>query len=132
MSVETTGIDSAAKDETQLVEQIYYEFFEFVPSEIKVNITGESTNEKDAIRWRLGGSTRGYYPKTRMVPYVPSVFDFDQIQAAFVEGIISIEQFTEILIANFGKKKATKILRHNLKIARKEENAARLRINAEE
>jgi len=114
-----------------LVEQVYYEFFEFVPSEIKVNITGESTNEKDAIRWRLGGTARGYYQKTRMVPYVPTVFDFDEIQAAFVEGIISIEQFTEILIANFGKKKATKILRHNLKLARKEENSARLRINAE-
>lgn len=129
MSVQSSvGVVSEA-EEQQLVEQVYYEFFEFVPDEIKVNITGESTKEKDAIRWRLGGSTRGYYQKKRMVPYVPTVFDFDEIQAAFVEGIISIEQFTEILIANFGKKKAMKILRHNLKLARKEENLARLRTN---
>jgi hypothetical protein len=44
-------------------------------------------------------------------------FSLKQIQDAFVQGDITIEQFIEILIDNFGRKKAKKILEFNLKIA---------------
>jgi len=42
---------------------------------------------------------------------------FTKIQEALVDGRITIEQFVEILVDNFGQKKTRKILRQNLKLA---------------
>ena len=50
-------------------------------------------------------------------------FTLKEVQDAFVQGDITVAQFIEILIDNFGRKKTKKILEHNLKIAlKKEEN----------
>lgn len=48
-------------------------------------------------------------------------FTFQQIQEAFVVNDITLEQFIQILIDNFGEKKTRKILRNNLKIAMEKE-----------
>ena len=48
-------------------------------------------------------------------------FTFDQIQQAFIEQRITLNQLIEILIDNFGVKKTRKILRCNLKIALEKE-----------
>lgn len=47
--------------------------------------------------------------------------DFEDVQEFFVKGIITLEQFIEILNYNFGHIKAKKIIKQNLKLARKEE-----------
>lgn len=44
-------------------------------------------------------------------------FSFKIIQQAFVDGHITIEQFIEVLIENFGPKKTRKILRQNIKLS---------------
>ncbi len=44
--------------------------------------------------------------------------DFDKVQEAFVDGRISIEDLFEILVDNFGHKKAKKIIMRNLELAR--------------
>jgi hypothetical protein len=44
-------------------------------------------------------------------------FTFERIQQAFVEGHITLEQFIQVLIDNFGAKKTRKILRTNIKLA---------------
>lgn len=44
-------------------------------------------------------------------------FSFEIIQKAFVEGHITLEQFIQVLIENFGAKKTRKILRNNIRIA---------------
>jgi len=48
-------------------------------------------------------------------------FSFDEIQYAFVNGAITIEQLIEILIDNFGVKKTRQILRKNIELALKQE-----------
>lgn len=42
---------------------------------------------------------------------------FDVIEKALVEEKITIQQFIEILIDNFGMKKTQEILQHNLKLS---------------
>ncbi len=49
---------------------------------------------------------------------------FDDIQKAFVEGRITLGNLLEILIDNFGEKKAFEIIQENLKIAQEKENSA--------
>lgn len=44
-------------------------------------------------------------------------FTFEIIQKAFVDGHITLEQFIQVLIENFGAKKTRKILRQNIKLA---------------
>ena len=39
---------------------------------------------------------------------------FEELQAALVEEQITFEQFLEVLVDNFGKKKTRKILRRNI------------------
>ena len=51
-----------------------------------------------------------------------TTFTFKQVQDAFVQGDITTEEFIQVLIENFGRKKTKKILEHNLKIALKKEN----------
>ena len=51
--------------------------------------------------------------------------DFNTVQTAFVEGFITLDEFIQILIDNFGKKKARKILRKNLDIAIKKEEISK-------
>lgn len=46
---------------------------------------------------------------------------FEKIQLALVEQRITLEQFIEILIDNYGQKKTRKILRKNLEIAMKDD-----------
>lgn len=46
-----------------------------------------------------------------------NTFTFKEVENAFVEGDITVEQFIEILIDNFGRKKAKKIIEFNLKMA---------------
>ncbi len=43
--------------------------------------------------------------------------DFLIVQEAFIQGTITLEQFIEILVDNFGAKKTRKILRKNLELA---------------
>lgn len=47
---------------------------------------------------------------------------FDQLQNAFINGSITLEQFVEVLTDNFGQKRTKKILKHNLKKAIRDEN----------
>lgn len=47
--------------------------------------------------------------------------DFEILQEAFVEGQITIEQFVEVLIDNFGYLQTKKILKKNLKLAKRHE-----------
>lgn len=42
---------------------------------------------------------------------------FDEIQDAFVDGRITLEQLIEILVDNFGPRKTRQILRRNLELA---------------
>ena len=39
---------------------------------------------------------------------------FEKVQAALVAGDITVEQFAQILVDNFGKKKTRQMLRRNL------------------
>jgi hypothetical protein len=48
-------------------------------------------------------------------------YSFEDIQQAFTDGSISWLNFIEILVNNFGKKKARKILRKNLEPKLKKE-----------
>ncbi len=41
-------------------------------------------------------------------------YDFKDVQKAFINGSISLKSFAEVLVENFDKKKARKILRKNL------------------
>ena len=49
-------------------------------------------------------------------------FSFEQIQKAFIDERITLNQFIEVLIDNFGIKKTRKILSQNLKLALKKEH----------
>lgn len=51
-----------------------------------------------------------------------TVFSFKELECAFVNGVISLQSFAEILADNLGKKKARKVLRKNLDIKLKEMN----------
>ena len=46
---------------------------------------------------------------------------FDKVQEAFVDGRITLEEFIEILVDNFGKKKTAKILAQNIEMAEKKQ-----------
>lgn len=46
---------------------------------------------------------------------------FEQLQKAFIEERITLNQFIEVLIDNFGAKKTRQILRRNIEIALKQE-----------
>lgn len=48
-------------------------------------------------------------------------YSFEDIQDAFSNGSISLQNFAQVLADNFGKKKARKILRKNLEPKLKEE-----------
>lgn len=52
---------------------------------------------------------------------LPMKFTFEQVQHAFVNEDITLEQFIEVLVENFGAKKTRKILRKNLELAVKKE-----------
>lgn len=45
----------------------------------------------------------------------------DDLQEALVEERITIEQFIEVLVDNFGAKQAKKIVKHNIRLAMKQE-----------
>ena len=47
--------------------------------------------------------------------------DFDDLQKAFVLGIISIDQFVDVLTDNLGWLRTKILMKKNLKIAKKEE-----------
>ncbi len=47
--------------------------------------------------------------------------DFEELQDAFISEAITLEQFIEVLIDNFGYIKTKHILKRNLKLARKRE-----------
>lgn len=50
-----------------------------------------------------------------------NVFEFAEIEKAFIDEAITLKEFAEVIADNFGKKKARKILRRNLeKILEKE------------
>ena len=51
---------------------------------------------------------------------------FEVIQKAFVDEVITLEQFIEILVDNFGAKKTRKILRQNLALAIKKDEDRKL------
>lgn len=48
-------------------------------------------------------------------------FPFNQVQDAFINHDITLDQFIEVLVDNFGRKRTRKILEHNLEIAMKKE-----------
>ncbi len=52
---------------------------------------------------------------------------FELLQEAFVQGQITLEQFIEILIDNFGEKDARRILKKNIKIALRKEQKAKIK-----
>lgn len=43
--------------------------------------------------------------------------DVKDLELALVEGRITIEQFIEVLVDNFGESQARKILNHNIRLA---------------
>lgn len=47
---------------------------------------------------------------------------FDDIQKAFVDGRITLEQLVEVLVDNFGIKKASRIITHNIQLALNKES----------
>ena len=47
----------------------------------------------------------------------PATFSWKEVEHAFVNEDISLEQFIEVLIDNLGRKKTKKILKQNLKLA---------------
>ena len=47
--------------------------------------------------------------------------DFDDFQEAFIKGIITLDQFIDVLNDNFGHIKTLHILKRNLKLAKKQE-----------
>lgn len=46
----------------------------------------------------------------------------EDLQSALVDERITLEEFIEVLIDNFGAKKTRKIIRHNIRLAMKKEN----------
>lgn len=46
---------------------------------------------------------------------------FEKVQQAFIDGVIDIDQFIDILIDNFGVLKTRRILEHNIKLAMEKE-----------
>ena len=48
-------------------------------------------------------------------------FSFNEIQSAFIKGDITLQQFIEVLIDNFGVKKTQKMLIRNLKLSMSKE-----------
>lgn len=46
-----------------------------------------------------------------------TVFTWQEVEQAFIDGRITLEQLIEVLVDNFGAKKTRKILRTNLKLA---------------
>jgi hypothetical protein len=44
-------------------------------------------------------------------------FTFDEIQQAFINSYITLDQLVQILVDNYGEKKTRKILRKNLELA---------------
>jgi hypothetical protein len=57
---------------------------------------------------------------------------FDQLQQAFVEERITLEQLVEVLIDNFGAKKTRKIIEKNINLALKQERKRLLEDKNEE
>ena len=51
----------------------------------------------------------------------PNKFSFDDIQQAFIDERITLEQFIEVLIDNFGAEKTAEILDHNIKLAEQQQ-----------
>lgn len=51
----------------------------------------------------------------------PATFSWKEVENAFVNEDISLEQFIEVLIDNLGRKKTKKILKQNLKLAIKKD-----------
>jgi len=51
---------------------------------------------------------------------------FEILQEAFIQNQITVEQFIEVLVDNFGAKKTRKILRKNLQLALEKECKAAL------
>lgn len=49
------------------------------------------------------------------------VMDYKLVEEAFAEGVITLEQFIEVLVDNFGKKATQKIIKHNIRRAQKDE-----------
>lgn len=47
---------------------------------------------------------------------------FDKVERAFINEDITLEQFIQILVDNFGPRKTRQILRRNLEIAKKKEH----------
>lgn len=47
--------------------------------------------------------------------------DFEDFQEAFIQEIITLDQFIDVLNDNFGHIKTKHILKRNLKLARKQE-----------
>jgi hypothetical protein len=48
---------------------------------------------------------------------------FEKLEAAFIQEEITLEQFIEVLVDNFGAKKTRKIIRRNLELALAKETA---------
>jgi len=48
-------------------------------------------------------------------------FSFKEVEQAYISQAITLEQFIEVLVDNFGRKKTRKILEHNISLALKKE-----------
>lgn len=46
---------------------------------------------------------------------------FEKVQQAFIDGVISLEDFIQILVDTYGQQRTKKILEYNLKLARQKE-----------
>jgi hypothetical protein len=60
----------------------------------------------------------------RKSDYFNMKMSFDKVQQAFINRVITLEQFIDILIDNFGAKKTRKILRKNIELALKKEQTS--------
>jgi len=57
-------------------------------------------------------------------------FIWEQIEEAFIDGRITLEQLIEVLIDNFGVKRTRKIIRTNLRLAIEKEKLSKKQASA--
>jgi len=57
-------------------------------------------------------------------------FTWEQVEEAFIDGRITLEQLIEVLIDNFGVKRTRKIIRTNLRLAIEKEKLSKKQASA--
>ena len=63
---------------------------------------------------------------------VSNVFSMKEVENAYVNGDISTQDFVQILVDNFGRRKTKQILKYNLRIAMKKDEKTGKRSGCDE